>query len=194
MIRNCIYCNIPIDLKKHGLTKYCSSLCRNKDYYIKKQTGIKNENKSENESREKLSDISDSSLNKQNDIENNSTCDSASKRQKNNINNNSIFEEMMLPESYKAIIEEKGKNYELLAKINLLELKNEALQKNNQDLENEINHLQMEIDELENTDNNKGQIFGVPSSMFQSVLVEILTPHASNIISGFMKKKEPTSS
>jgi hypothetical protein len=37
MERNCLYCEIPIDKKKHGLVKFCSTQCRNKYYYQNKQ-------------------------------------------------------------------------------------------------------------------------------------------------------------
>ena len=36
MERNCLFCEIPIDKKKHGLVKFCSTQCRNKYYYQNK--------------------------------------------------------------------------------------------------------------------------------------------------------------
>jgi len=36
MERNCLFCETPIDKKKHGLVKFCSTLCRNKYYYQNK--------------------------------------------------------------------------------------------------------------------------------------------------------------
>jgi hypothetical protein len=36
MERNCIFCEMPIDKKKHGLVKFCSTQCRNKYYYKNK--------------------------------------------------------------------------------------------------------------------------------------------------------------
>lgn len=36
MERNCHFCEIPIDKKKHGLVKFCSTQCRNKYYYQNK--------------------------------------------------------------------------------------------------------------------------------------------------------------
>jgi hypothetical protein len=33
MERKCLFCEILIDLRKHGLTKFCSAQCRNKYYY-----------------------------------------------------------------------------------------------------------------------------------------------------------------
>ena len=36
MERKCIYCETLIDVKKHGLTKFCSAQCRNKFYYQSK--------------------------------------------------------------------------------------------------------------------------------------------------------------
>lgn len=36
MERKCIFCETPIDIKKHGLTKFCSANCRNKYYYQNK--------------------------------------------------------------------------------------------------------------------------------------------------------------
>ena len=85
MIRNCIYCKGNIDLKKHGLTKYCTSLCRNKDYYLKKQNNPKYENLSENQSRKELSNIDDNSFNEQNNIGNNIDSYSTSKTKEINL-------------------------------------------------------------------------------------------------------------
>jgi hypothetical protein len=36
MERNCLFCEISIDKKKHGLIKFCSTQCRNKYYYQNK--------------------------------------------------------------------------------------------------------------------------------------------------------------
>jgi hypothetical protein len=36
MERKCLFCESLIDLKKHGLTKFCSAQCRNKHYYQNK--------------------------------------------------------------------------------------------------------------------------------------------------------------
>jgi hypothetical protein len=36
MERNCLFCETPIDKKKHGLVKFCSTQCRNKYYYLNK--------------------------------------------------------------------------------------------------------------------------------------------------------------
>lgn len=36
MERNCLFCETPIDKKKHGLVKFCSIQCRNKYYYKNK--------------------------------------------------------------------------------------------------------------------------------------------------------------
>lgn len=36
MERKCIFCDTSIDIKKHGLTKFCSVHCRNKFYYKNK--------------------------------------------------------------------------------------------------------------------------------------------------------------
>jgi chromosome segregation ATPase len=187
MNRKCNFCSSVIDIKKHGLTKYCSSLCRNKDYYLKKQNlNLDDEKVSKNKSTEKLSNTIDDTLNEQNSIGNDIVSNKTSQWEENNLKSN----EIMIPETYKAILDEKGKNYDLQSKINMLELRNEALIKSNQDLESEINRLNNEIEELENEDEKEnGQIFGMPNTVFQNVLVEILTPHATNIISGLMKKK-----
>jgi len=187
MNRKCNFCNSVIDIKKHGLTKYCSSLCRNKDYYLKKQNlNLDDEKVSKNKSTEKLSNTVDDTLNEQNSIGNDIVSNKTSQWEEKNLKSN----EIMIPETYKAILDEKGKNYNLQSKINMLELRNEALIKSNQELESEINRLNNEIEELENEDEKEtGQIFGMPNTVFQNVLVEILTPHATNIISGLMKKK-----
>jgi predicted nucleic acid-binding Zn-ribbon protein len=147
---------------------------------------LDDEKVSKNKSTEKLSNTVDDTLNEQNSIGNDIVSNKTSQWEEKNLKSN----EIMIPETYKAILDEKGKNYNLQSKINMLELRNEALIKSNQELESEINRLNNEIEELENEDEKEtGQIFGMPNTVFQNVLVEILTPHATNIISGLMKKK-----
>ena len=67
MEKKCIYCNELLDIKLHGLTKYCSAKCRNKDYYLKKKED-ESKNSIQSQSSEELPQRSNSEPFEQNII------------------------------------------------------------------------------------------------------------------------------
>lgn len=186
MEKNCIYCNNPLDIKLHGLTKYCSNRCRNKDYYTKKK--IENEKQNDFPSGEELSESNDNSFYQSNNFHSNGFSYSTSNGPETTIENKD--EKVTFPEVYKIILDEKGKNFELLARINKLELQNEALLKENQELLNENEILEAEIESNENQEEKKNAtIMGLPLSMVQSIIVQLIAPHADKIIAGLTGDK-----
>jgi hypothetical protein len=181
MEKKCIYCNDLLDIKLHGLTKYCSAKCRNKDYYLKKKDN--NQINRYETSNEELPEGFDNTS-----IEQNSFIDNFNSIRPSNESQNQVQttkEEFHFPETYKAILDEKTRNFELLSKIHILEFRNEELTKQNSLLHSELSTIEMEL-ELDNE--KEGQIFGMPKSVIENILVQILTPHAGKIIDGFVKK------
>ncbi len=182
MEKKCIYCNDLLDIKLHGLTKYCSAKCRNKDYYMKKKTDNSQINEYET-GKEELPESFNNSPIEQNSLIGDIDSIRPSYESPKQVQNSKA--ELYIPETYKAILDEKSKNFELLSKINMLEFRNEELLKQNSILESELSTLEMEFDQ----DNEKsGQIFGMPKSVIENILVQVLTPHAGKIIDGFTKK------
>lgn len=182
MEKKCIYCNDLLDIKLHGLTKYCSAKCRNKDYYMKKK--IDNSQINEYESgKEELPESFINSPIEQDSLIGNIDSVRTSYESPKQVQISKT--ELYIPETYKAILDEKSKNFELLSKINMLEFRNEELAKQNSILESELSTLEME---LEHGDEKGGQILGMPKSVIENILVQVLTPHAGKIIDGFTKK------
>jgi len=193
MEKKCIYCENQLDLKLHGLTKYCSTRCRNKDYYLKKKNDMENGKLQELQSGEELSKSNNNSLDQQPNISSHWIGNSTSQWSEETSPKESQKEKIFFPESYKAILEEKSKNFELQSKIHILELRNEALLIENHELEVEIGSLTAEIESFENDEKaGNASILGIPSSMFENVLVQVLAPHAGKIISGLTSKTEST--
>ena len=185
MDKKCIYCNELLDMKLHGLTKYCSAKCRNKDYYLKKKEDeSKNSNKSQ--SSEELPECSTSESFEQNIISGDSYHHAASIPA--NIQREVKKEDLYIPETYKAILDEKSKNFELMSKINMLEFRNEELIKQVNALISEVSVLENEIEEVDDKEDN-AKIFGIPKPVFENLVIQLLTPHAEKIIGGFMKKE-----
>jgi len=182
MEKKCVYCNEFLDIKLHGLTKYCSAKCRNKDYYIKKKTDNTQISDYEPAEKELPNSINSSSIEQDRFIGNN---DSIRANYESPKQVQIKKEEFYFPETYKAILDEKSRNFELLSKLNMLEYRNEELIKRNNLLESEVSTLESELDQ----DSEKGkQIFGMPKEVIENIIIQVLTPHAGKIIDGFTKK------
>lgn len=182
MEKKCIYCNDSLDMKLHGLTKYCSARCRNKDYYAKKKLDITQPIEYDTSEEELPNSINSSSIEQDRFIGN---IDSLRANYEFPKQVQIKKEEYHIPETYKAILDEKSRNFELLSKLNMLEYRNEELIKKNNLLESEVITLESELDQ----DSEKGkQIFGMPVEVIENIIVQILTPHAGKIIDGFVKK------
>lgn len=182
MEKKCIYCNDLLDIKLHGLTKYCSTKCRNKDYYLKKKSDNSEINEYESSKEELPESFNDTPVEQVSIIGN---LDSIRPGYQSPKQVQISKEELYIPETYKVILDEKSKNFELLSKINMLEFRNEELAKQNSILESEVSTLELE---LEQDIEKGGQIFGMPKSVIENILVQVLTPHAGKIIDGFTKK------
>ncbi len=185
MEKKCIYCNELLDIKLHGLTKYCSAKCRNKDYYLKKKED-ESKNSIQSQSSEELQERSYSEPFEQNIISGDSYHNAASIPA--NVQREVKKEDLYIPETYKAILDEKSKNFELMSRINMLEFRNEELTKQVNALISEVSVLENEMEEVEDKEDN-AMIFGMPKPMFESLVVQVLTPHAEKIIGGLLKKE-----
>jgi hypothetical protein len=185
MEKKCIYCNDLLDIKLHGLTKYCSAKCRNKDYYLKKKDD-ESKNSIESQSGEELSEFNSLEPIEQNLISGDAT---------NYTTGIPAFvqreikkEDLYIPETYKAILDEKSKNFELMSRIHMLEFRNEELSKQVNALTSEVSVLENEMEEVDDKEDN-AMIFGMPKPVFENLVVQLLTPHAEKIIGGLMKKE-----
>ena len=184
MEKKCIYCNEMLDMKLHGLTKYCSAKCRNKDYYLKKKED-ESKNSIQSQSSEELPERSNSESFEQNiisgDVTNYTTGIPAY------VQREIKKEDLYIPETYKAILDEKSKNFELMSRINMLEFRNEELTKQVNTLTSEVSVLENEIESVDDKEDN-AMIFGMPKSTFENLVVQLLTPHAEKIIGSIIKK------
>jgi hypothetical protein len=69
----------------------------------------------------------------------------------------------------------------------MLEFRNEELTKQVNALTSEVSVLENEMEEVDDKEDN-AMIFGMPKSIFENLVVQLLTPHAEKIIGGLMKK------
>ena len=185
MEKKCIYCNDLLDIKLHGLTKYCSAKCRNKDYYLKKKED-ESKNSIESQSGEELSERNSFESIEQNLISGDATDYKTGVPAY--VQREVKKEDLYIPETYKAILDEKSKNFELMSRINMLEFRNEELTKQVNALISEVSVLENEMEEVNDKEDN-AKIFGIPKPIFENLLVQLLTPHAEKIIGGLMKKE-----
>lgn len=185
MEKKCIYCNEMLDMKLHGLTKYCSAKCRNKDYYLKKKED-ESKNSIQSQSSDELPERINSEPFEQNIIFGDSYNHAASIPA--SVQREVKKEDLYIPETYKAILDEKSKNFELMSRINMLEFRNEELTKQVNALISEVSVLENEIEEVDDKEDN-AKIFGMPKPLFENLVVQLLTPHAEKIIGGLIKKE-----
>ena len=184
MEKKCIYCNDLLDIKLHGLTKYCSAKCRNKDYYSKKKDDT-TKNSINSQSNEELPERNSFESVEQNIISGDTT--NYTTGVPAYVQREIKKEDLYIPETYKAILDEKSKNFELMSKINMLEFRNEELTKQVNALTSEVSVLENEMEDVDDKEDN-AMIFGMPKPMFENLVVQLLTPHAEKIIGGLMKK------
>jgi hypothetical protein len=184
MEKKCIYCNELLDIKLHGLTKYCSAKCRNKDYYSKKKED-ESKNSIQSQSSEELPERSTSESFEQDIISGYTTNHPTGVPAY--VQREIKKEELYIPETYKAILDEKSKNFELMSRINMLEFRNEELTKQVNALTSEVSVLENEMEDVEDKEDN-AMIFGIPKPVFENLVVQLLTPHAEKIIGSMIKK------
>ena len=101
MEKKCIYCNDLLDIKLHGLTKYCSAKCRNKDYYLKKKSD-ESKNTIELQSNEKLPETNFRQMDQMNEI----------KKENNFIEPNKDYYTLYIEEKHKREIDKLHWDYE----------------------------------------------------------------------------------
>jgi hypothetical protein len=151
MERNCIFCETAIDKKKHGLVKFCSTLCRNKYYYLNKP------NKSEMQSTE-LNSIPIDSFQEKTDLNLNQEHEEyrrdvqASFNEKQFITENHYERARNLHQSGRGILANDiiyylEENYRTKADLVASQLKHEMALKEIQELNLKISDLENELNE-----------------------------------------------
>lgn len=161
--KKCTYCNQELDLKKHGLTKYCSVQCRNKDYY--KKNKLRNDNFIENEQTNKSKEENEDKI--------------SAGQQSNKRSIGSISDEIISRNergengiAYSNPIQSSGRSddlaryYDAKVEATRYELKCQFLENRIKDLEQEIMQLESELEECqsENQGNENNIIGGLVSS------------------------------
>jgi hypothetical protein len=178
MDRKCIYCETQIDIKKHGLTKFCSAVCRNKYYYQNRI--IKN-----------IADQNIVLLNK--DLPNNEAIE---EKKEEKIG---IVRQADLPvhagtgndDSFiYSLIEEK---FDAKNECNLYKLKCEKLEEEKRRLEQELFDANSELDSLDDSDQTSPFSFlsGLPENVIAGVSKAAFeNEHIRNLISSFIPAKK----
>lgn len=172
-----MFCETPIDIKKHGLTKFCSAHCRNKFYYQNKATKELNDQRNISSSDEKLThetikvEEKDISNIKQPDLQVHTTA----------RNDDSFIY---------SLIEAK---FDAKNECNLYKLKCEQLEEEKRRLEKELFDANSEIDSLEVDEDNGPLSFlsGLPENVIAGVSKAAFeNPHIRDIISSFVTPKK----
>lgn len=172
-----MFCETPIDIKKHGLTKFCSANCRNKFYY---------QNKAAKElDDQKTISISDENL----------THETTKVEEK--VIGNSRQQDLPVHTTARnddsfiySLIEAK---FDAKNECNLYKLKCEQLEEEKRRLEKELFDANSEIDSLEVEEDNGPFSFlsGLPENVIAGVSKAAFeNPHIRDIISSFVTPKK----
>jgi hypothetical protein len=178
MERKCIFCETPIDIKKHGLTKFCSAQCRNKFYY---------QNKSSREVNDQNIDALNNSI----------TINEASAEKKEEVIGGSWQQDLPINcggrnnDSFiYSLIEEK---FEAKNECNFYKLKCEKLEDEKRRLEQELFDANSELDSLEDSEET-GQfsfLSGLPENVIAGVSKAAFeNEHIRSIISSLVESKK----
>ncbi len=178
MERKCFFCETPIDIKKHGLTKFCSAQCRNKFYY-------------QNKSAKDINDQNVDALN------NSMTINEASEDKKEKAIESARQQDLPLYSGARnndsfiySLIEEK---FDAKNECNLYKLKCEKLEEEKRRLEQELFDANSELDSLDDSDQTSPFSFlsGLPENViagFSKAAFE--NEHIRNLISSFIPAKK----
>jgi hypothetical protein len=197
--KKCLFCNQDIDLKKHGLTKYCSTQCRNKDYYQKSNrntsainTDIESETIANNNDFIQLNEYSNEKKSIEKapseriaDFSNNRRTDIAIQGSTSNGN------------SYVYSLIER--QFEARSECNYYKLKCEQLEKKVSELENDKFELNNKLESYEDEDNEEQSPFSnilgsIPPNIISGITEAALKNKAIfEMISAFIPKTTPPS-
>ena len=176
MERKCIFCESIIDLKKHGLTKFCSASCRNKFYYQNKKDII--EQKADN-------------------LNNIMSTDEQHEGEKEEAIGNYRQQDIPVPDRARnddsfiySLIEAK---YDAKNECNLYKLKCEKLEEEIRRLEQELFDANSELDSLD--DSCQASPFSFLSGLPENVIAGVSkaafeNEHIRNLISSFIPVKK----
>jgi predicted nucleic acid-binding Zn-ribbon protein len=178
MERKCIYCDTVIDLKKHGLTKFCSATCRNKFYY-------------QNKSQKEINDITENTLNEAM-VKNETTPE-----KKEEIVGSLRLQDIPVHAGTRSndsfiysLIEAK---FDAKNDCNLYKLKCEQLEEEKRRLEKELFDANSELDSLDESEVSSPFSFlsGLPENVIAGVSKAAFeNEHIRNIISSLVSSKK----
>lgn len=178
--KKCTYCLQEIDFKKHGLTKYCSVQCRNKDYY--KKNKLKLENYSKDETQIKSSTEEEGS-DQRNFRSNTNEIIFGNERGENRTPNTSISE-------FSGGANNLTRYYDAKVEATRYELKCEYLESRIKELEQDIMHLESELENYNSDDNeNQNNFIGGLVSAFKNDPLNTIE-FGSAMIQKLFSKKE----
>lgn len=172
-----MFCETPIDIKKHGLTKFCSANCRNKFYYQNKAAKEFDDQKTISVSDENLTH--ETTKVEEKDIGN---CRQQDLPVHTTARNDDSF--------IYSLIEAK---FDAKNECNLYKLKCEQLEEEKRRLEKELFDANSEIDSLEVEEDNGPLSFlsGLPENVIAGVSKAAFeNPHIRDIISSFVTPKK----
>ena len=179
--KKCTYCLQEIDFKKHGLTKYCSVLCRNKDYY--KKNKLKIENYSKDETEIKSSTKEEKGSDQRNFRSNTNEIIFGNERGENRAPNTSTSE-------FSGGANNLTRYYDAKVEATRYELKCEYLENRIKELEQDIMHLESELENFNSEDNdNQNNFIGGLVSAFKSDPLNTIE-FGSAMIQKLFSKKE----
>ena len=177
MERKCMFCETPIDIKKHGLTKFCSAHCRNKFYYQNKAAKELDDQRNISSSDEKLTH--ETIKVEEKDIGN-------SRQQDLPVHTTARNDDSFIYSLIEAKFDAKNE-------CNLYKLKCEQLEEEKRRLEKELFDANSEIDSLEVEEDNGPLSFlsGLPENVIAGVSKAAFeNPHIRDIISSFVTPKK----
>jgi hypothetical protein len=175
MERKCIFCETPIDIKKHGLTKFCNAHCRNKFYYQNKPLSTIADQESTLQKNENLTNETSKAKVIGNTGQPNLPVHAATRD-----NDSFIY----------SLIEAK---FDAKTECNLYKLKCEQLEKEKQILEKELFDANSEIDllEVKEDDGPFSFLSGLPENVIAGISKAAFeNPHMRDLFSSFVTTKK----
>ena len=175
MERKCLFCETPIDIKKHGLTKFFNAHCRNKFYYQNKP----------------LSTIAyqESTLQKNENLAN----ETSKAKVIGNTGQPDLPVHPAARNNYSFIYSLFEAKFDAKTECNLYKLKCEQLEDDKRRLEKELFDAYEEIDSLEVKEDNGPFSFlsGLPENVIAGVSKAAFeNPHIRDLFSSFVTTKK----
>ncbi len=178
MERKCLFCESLIDLRKHGLTKFCSAQCRNKYYY---QNRGQKCTVGTTVTLDKIADYNNEKINfEQAEINNLSEQSNVSVHPRSRGNDSLIY----------SLIEAK---FDAQNECNLYKLKCEKLEEEKKKLELELFEVNSELESIDEPENNSflGVLSGLPENIVAGISKAAFeNEHIRSFISSLIEKSK----